>query len=342
MRLKVNKLLLACLYYLLLSMFGLSKAFADNQCPDQIRGINLAGAEFGENGLPGVSAKYFKFPTEAQLKYYSLAGFNAVRLPIGWEKIQPALFGDLDKTYSTNLLTFMDQAQKYHQRVVIDIHNYARYRDRLLGSSDVPASAFYDLWKKLASIVHNHPALYAYSLMNEPHDTQNLWHEAAQYGINAIRTIDKLHLIYVDGDEWSGAASWPKANPRPFVSDPFNKVVYDAHSYFDDDFSGRYKKMGENVNFKDRINARLQPFIFWLKTNKQKGVIGEWSLPANDPKFNNAVDSFIDITNAECLDWFIWAGGQWKADYELSLEPVNGQDKVLLKKLKEYLHPAHK
>jgi len=67
-----------------------------------------------------------------------------------------------------------------------------------------------------------------------------------------------------------------------------------------------------------------------------------WKPPAKnnisctkDLVFKDAVDSFITLTNAECLDWFIWSGGQWSASYPLSLEPIIDQEKPLLHYLRE-------
>jgi endoglucanase len=329
---------LVCLCCFFICIAALNNAFADSLCPNQIRGVNLAGAEFGGDHLPGVAGRDYKFPSMLQLNYYSNAGFNATRLPLSWERLQPKLFGDLDKTYTELLLAYMDQAQRAGQRVVVDVHNYDRYRNQIVGSPEVPPEAFRDLWKRLALLLRQQPALYAYGLMNEPHNIPpGLWHSTAQFGVDGIREVDSEHFIYVAGNDWSGAASWPKSNPQPFVNDPGNKIVYEAHVYFDDDFSGRYQKQIGNIDLGDRVHARLQPFISWLTTFHQKGVIGEWGIPTKDLELKGAVDSFISTTNAACLDWFIWSGGQWSPAYNLSLEPVNGEDKSMLSYLKKLI-----
>lgn len=330
LHLKYRRISFTCIGCLLLCFIGLNSAIADSQCPSQIHGLSLAGAEFGGDRLPGMAGRDYRFPSEVKLQYYTKAGFNAVRLPVLWERLQPALFGELDKSYSDLLLAFMDQAAHQGQVVVVDVHNYARYRNEVIGTATVPREALHDVWKRLALLLHEHPALYAYGLMNEPNHTQGLWHSVAQAGVDGIREVDSGHLIYVAGDDWSGTASWPKTNPVPFVQDPSNKIVYEGHVYFDDDFSGRYQKPIADINFDDRVKSRVQPFISWLAKYHQKGVIGEWGIPTKDLAYKNAVDSFIAITSAECLDWFIWAGGQWSASYPLSLEPLNDQEKPML------------
>lgn len=331
---RIIKLQLIILSQILFSVLGFNYAVAGAQCVNQLRGINLAGAEFGER-LPGVSGRDFKFPNESHIRYYTQAGFNAIRLPISWERIQPVLHGELDSAYSKELLKFMDQSANFGQLVVVDIHNYARYRGQIIGSPSVSPEAFRNLWSRLAKLLNKHPALYAYGLMNEPHHTQDLWHSIAQFGVDGVRAVDKTHIIYVAGDSWSGASSWPKVNPKPFVNDPNSKVVYEAHVYFDDDFSGRYQKFSSNTNYAERVRTRLQPFIIWLQENQQKGVIGEWGVPSNDAMFNDAIVEFEKVASSVCLDWFVWAGGQWSPNYNLSLEPIDGKDKVLLDILKK-------
>ena len=329
------------LFCILVSSIEISNATSAAQCTNQIRGINLAGAEFSPNSLPGVNGLNYKFPSVQQLKYYKKNGFNATRLPLLWERLQPSLFGPLDTDYSKLILNYMDSAQQAGLVVVIDIHNYARYRNQLIGSPNVPKDSFQDLWKKTALLLKNHPALFAYGLMNEPHNTSNTWHNFAQFGVDGIREVDGGHFIYVSGDSWSSAAFWPTANPAPFVNDSSNKIVYEAHVYFDNDYSGRYVASTINVDLNNRVEERLRPFIKWLKDNKQKGVIGEWGIPTNDSNYNDAAGKFLDLADTECLDWFVWAGGQWSANYNLSLEPHGVNDVPLLKLIKSRISGIH-
>ena len=325
------------LIFSLFIFFQINNVLADSLCNGKLRGINLAGAEFLPEVLPGVAGKDYRFPSASNVQYFSKSGFNAVRLPLLWERLQPVLFGELDREYSQYLLNYMDYAKQSGQLVVIDIHNYGRYRNKDVGSSDVPKEAFRDLWKKIAVLLKYQPSLYAYGLMNEPHYLKGRWPIIAQVAVDGIREVDSNHYIYVAGSNWSGASSWPKDNPEPFINDVANKVIYEAHVYFDDDFSGRYQKTTVDYEFETRIETRLRPFLTWLKIYKQKGVVGEWGVPANDPIFKNSINAFLATTDSECLDWYVWAGGQWSKSYRLSLDPVDGQEKYLLRTIKSHL-----
>lgn len=302
-------------------------------CQPVMRGINLVPLPSGwYNG-----ASEFKFPTATHIAYYKGVGMNAIRLPITWEAIQPSLYGELNERYVMHALEFLDMADTQGMKVLIDLHNYGRYQKNLIGSEAVPARAFSDIWTRLAGVFSKHRAVYAYGLMNEPHDTAGLWHQVAQAGVDGIRAVDMSRRIYVGGDSWSNSQRWPQVNPAPFVTDPANRVVYEAHIYFDDDFSGRYKTPVGNTDLTARAAQRLQPFLNWLKANGQRGAIGEFGVPMDDPRWLQAFDKFLDMADEHCLDWFLWAGGGWRETYELSMEPINGKDRPQIELLRKRL-----
>lgn len=302
-------------------------------CPPRLLGINLVPLPSGwYNGKVEMV-----FPTAAQIAYYKGVGMNAIRLPLAWEDLQPQLNGELDTRFIDHTVAFLDLAQAQGMKVMIDLHNYARYRGQLIGIEAVPVAAFTDLWTRVAGELGKHPAIFAYGLMNEPHNTNGLWHTVAQAGVDGIRAVDKNRPIYVDGDGWSGTQNWPVDNPQPFVSDPSDKIVYEAHVYFDDDFSGRYKTPVGSTDMAARAEQRLQPFLTWLTTHRQNGAIGETGVPMDDPRWLQALTKFLDMTDNACIGWFMWAGGAWRPNYELSLEPINGQDRPQVKILRSRL-----
>jgi len=303
------------------------------------RGINLAGPEFGPTRLPGAVNYDYRFPTLAKIQYYDTAGFNAIRLPLLWERLQPALYKPLDPAYMALVVKFLDDAALQNQRVLLDLHNYGRYRDNIIGSPAVPIGSLKDLWKRVATVVSNHPALYAYGLMNEPHDTAGRWFKAAQYGVDGVRAVDTTHRIFVAGEGWSNAHRWSSVNPTPFVTDPSDLVVYEAHAYFDADYSGHYAEaLDPNADVPLLVEKRLQPFIDWLIKYGQRGVIGEWGVPDNDPRWLLAIDKFIDMADQNCLGWFYWAGGMWwTSTYPLSIEPINGVDRPQMLRIRPRL-----
>ena len=56
-------------------------------------GVNLAGGEFGK--VPGTYATDYIYPAPANIDYFAQLGFNLIRVPIRWERLQPTLGASL-------------------------------------------------------------------------------------------------------------------------------------------------------------------------------------------------------------------------------------------------------
>src|SRR5262245_8810675 len=94
----------------------------------QLRGVNRAGAEYGDdwNGWTGQTC--YEWPSATvrtnELNYYASKGMNVVRLPISWERLQYRLNGPLDPTYQANLLDYVNAVTSMGFAVILDLHNY--------------------------------------------------------------------------------------------------------------------------------------------------------------------------------------------------------------------------
>ena len=307
-------------------------------CNIQIAAINMAGAEFGSNILPGRSNINYFFLSERKVSYYRNAGFNTIRFPILWERLQPELNKPLDRYYLSGIKDALLIAAQNNMWLIIDLHNYGRFQKRMIGSSSVPIEAFADVWKRFATELANEPALLGYGLMNEPHGLGPNWPLAAQAATNAIRSVDTSRFVLVSGEHWSNANRFPSLHPKPFVRDIADRVVYEAHVYFDQNFSGIYKNGYDAKS--DQIGVeRVEPFLHWLTKHNQSGFIGEFSVPDNDPRWLLALDQFMQRLreHGPCAGWAYWAGGPWSPAYPMSLEPIAGQEKPQLTILKKYM-----
>ena len=307
----------------------------------QTVGVNLAGAEFNPEGGVGTYAKDYIYPNRENLAYYRGKGMRLVRLPFRWERLQPTLKGPLAPAELKRLLATVRQAGALGMSVIVSPHNYARYRiggeEKLIGSPEVPVEAFTDFWIKLATVMKDERAVAALSLMNEPHDTNGTWKKTAQAGIDAIRTVDRAHIILVPGDAWSGAWSWRLYNEDLVLKDPSNKLIYDAHQYFDRNSSGFYKEgYDENGAFPGIGIERLSPFVNWLRERKLKGIITEFGVPNSDPRWLVVLDQFLQAMAENGLGGTYWAGGPWWGDYPLSSEPKAGADAPVMSVLGKY------
>jgi endoglucanase len=300
-------------------------------------GVNLSGAGFAPHVVPGKHGTNYFYPEKRHFKYYADKGIRLIRFPFIWERVQHNLGEDLDGEQLRLLKRTLDFAMQHGQKVILDMHNYGRYQGHLIGSSDVPYAAYAEVWQKLAKRFGGHPALLGYDIMNEPHGTVGLWPGAAQAAVDAIREVDQQALIFVEGERWSSAYHWPLVNANFLVKDPVERIVYEAHLYFDEDFSGKYLP-GKSRNIDPMLGVeRARPFVEWLQKHGQKGFLGEYGIPDDLPEASVAMDNLLAYLNDNCIPSAYWAGGPGWGQYRLAIEPRDGQDRPQMAILQKHL-----
>jgi hypothetical protein len=229
------------------------------------RGVVVATGSFGASDTsatfssanPGRFGQEYTYETAAGYTYLASRGTRLVRLTFSWERLQPVPFGPLDGEELGRLRVAIDQAGQSGLSVLLDLHSYGVFsagtaptgpiRRLPLGSADLPTTALAAFWTQLASATADEPAVVAYGLMNEPtrlaakgHDGALIWERAAQESVAAIRATGSSRVIAVSGYAQMSPAQWGRMHPRAWIDDPLNRVVYEAHAYFDADNSGRY------------------------------------------------------------------------------------------------------
>lgn len=306
--------------------------------PVQLVGVALSGAAFGPSVLPGKHGTNYIYPAESYYKKYAEQGLKLVRLPFLWERIQPQLDTELDAAQLALLTQSLDFAQKHGVKVVLDMHNYYRYYREPIGSENVPIKSFANAWKRIALKIGDHPALSGYGLMNEP-NTKGLWPEAALAAAKEIRKVDRTNWIYVAGDRFSSAWHWPQSNTQliadPWMRDPENKLIFEAHMYLDRDTSGMYVDKTETFA-PDLGIIRAKPFVDWLRTNNLRGFIGEMGVPNYAPDAIVAMDNLLGYLRENCVPLTYWAGGPWWGNYILALDVPGGAEQPQLPVLRKH------
>jgi endoglucanase len=300
-------------------------------------GVNQAAAEFGTN-IPGVFDTDYTYPKTASLDYFFAKGLNSIRLPFKWERVQRTLNGELDATELARLNATVDYITRTKGGfAVLDVHNYARYGQALIGSAEVPDSAFADFWKKLSLVFKDNNKV-QFGLMNEPYGLPTeQWLRSANAAIAAIRSAGAKNLIYVPGVAWSGAHSWmlnwygtSNSVVMKGVVDPENNFAIEVHQYFDTDSSGQSTTcMSETIGVE-----RATEFTNWCKQNHLKAYLGEFASGAN-PTCATAVDKllkYMEENSDVWVGWAWWAAGPWWGEsYVSTIEPSpTGQDKPQL------------
>jgi endoglucanase len=135
------------------------------------RGINRAGAEYGDDWDGWTGQTFYTIPTKAELDselaFYGDKGFNAIRLPISWERLQHSLSGPLETGYMNQVFAFANQAPAAGWLTIIDLHNYNRYAtgafdaagvqvntymQQVFGDGLLETSHLADVWTKIATM----------------------------------------------------------------------------------------------------------------------------------------------------------------------------------------------
>lgn len=148
----------------------------------------------------------YGWPTAESLDYWKSKGVVLIRLPFLWERLQPALNGDFDAGYLAALKRSVGLVRERKMMVLLDLHNYGKYRGQHIGSETVPVEGFADVWRRLALEFKDDPAVCGYGLMNEP--SCKPWVEFVQKAIDAIRAVDAKTAIFVANDYpgWGASA----------------------------------------------------------------------------------------------------------------------------------------
>ncbi|QDG74571.1 glycoside hydrolase family 5 protein [Labrenzia sp. PHM005] len=305
-----------------------------------LRGVNIAGAEFG--GYEGEYGKAYIYPSDATLAWAASKKMTAIRLPFRWERLQPELFGPFDQAELSRLHDTVSRATELGLSVVLDPHNFAEYRGIKLGKGNFTAGAFADFWQKLAPEFSDDTHV-IYLLMNEPVGvTATTWFDAAQAAINAIRRTGADNLILVPGTIWTGASHWFEDQPGGSnaelfkdISDPMDNFAFEIHQYLDVDFSGTNATCPRTG---DAISA-LKDVTDWMRLHGFQGYLGEFGGTSSPDCLEgiSEVAAFINKEDAIWLGWAAWAAGDWWGSYPLSLQPNNGVDKPQMDVLEAYI-----
>lgn len=320
---------------------------ADNEMPDRALapfGTNLASAEFAHSKSPGVYGKDYIYPNAAELDYFAAKGMGLFRLPFLWERIQHELNGELNEAELDRMMKFVDAARERKLYVLLDMHNYGRRivngKSEIIGSAKLSIDHLADAWQKIAEKFKAKDNIWAYGLMNEPHDMlkEVPWVTIAQASIDKIRLVDQKTPIMVGGDSYSSAARWlTESDNLKNLKDPSNQIIFEAHVYFDRDASGFYKGTYDEEKASASIGIeRVKPFVNWLKANKFKGFIGEYTVPDDDPRWLTTLDKFLAYIKNNGLNGTYWAAGPWWGNYKLAIEPKDEKDRPQMETLMRY------
>jgi endoglucanase len=327
--------------------FLLAAAFAPmtqaSGAPVDYAGVNLPVAAFGAESVPGTFGKNYIYPESGTLDYFAAKNMNVARVAVLWERLQRRLLADLDKDEIARLDAVIDHAASKGMRIIIDVHNYARYGGAVIGSQALPATALADLWRRLGQRYKDNAAV-IFGLMNEPNGLPTeTWLEAANGAIAAIRETGAKNLILVPGNGWSSARDWlgagygtPNSEAMLKVEDPAGNFAFDVHQYFNADFTGTTA----DCRSADIGIETLTPVTEWARQHKRRAFLGEFGVGpgATCLQTLDRVLRFLGDNADVWQGWTYWAGGEWwPADYFSNIQPQDGREKPQMSVIEKYL-----
>ncbi len=324
---------------------AIASGAAPAAAPDRLhfRGVNLAGAAFGSSHIPGKVNKNYVYPNAVDIDYFINRGMNVFRLPFLWERLQLNLGWEFEADELQRIDRVVNHVTRQGAHLILDVHNYARYFGKEIGSKYVPSAVFASFWGELARRYKDNERV-IFGLMNEPYGIRaDRWRQSAEAAIAAIRETGARNLILVPGTAWSGASSWMKprdgiSNAEAFLTltDPADNMAFDIHQYFDRDFSGTSDQcQSEDIGVKT-----LEGVTAWMRQTGHKGFLGEFGA-ANNPVCLEALDrtlKYMADNSDVWIGWAYWAAGAWWGDYMFSVHPPkDGGEKPQMKVLMRYL-----
>jgi endoglucanase len=308
-----------------------------------VAGVNLAGAEFGNP--PGRPETDYHYPSEAEFAWAKSRHFAVVRLPFLWERLQPALGKDFDAGELERLRAAVSGARKHGLSIILDVHDYGRYRGAEIGTAAAPDSAFADLWRRLATIFGGQDDV-IFGLMNEPHDQPVArWAASAQAALDAVRAAGACNLTLVPGANWTGAHSWNVEREGVSNALAMAKIVdpgahaFEFHQYLDEDHSGTHAECRKP----EEVVAALSTATKWLREHKAKGFLGEFGA-GPDANCQAGLDGMLKHMRDNSDIWMGWAwwaaGAWWPPTYPLNIGPTTGPEKPQMKTLAKWIGKA--
>ncbi len=330
------------------------------------RGVNLNGLEFGafyDRPYPGREGiNYFK-PRPQDFDSLKAIGFNVIRVPFEWARLVPGwrpanLPATLDSSYLKILKDVVGMAAKKQIYVILDMHDYLKYwsgQNQQVCVFDHPdhQRLLSHTWKLIATNFRDSTSVLGYDIMNEPvrreAGIENCnscnWPMIAQSVVNDIRLVDKKHLIFGEGPNYSLASDWPVENgKRPSLIDGVipSRIVYSPHVYLDFDNDSRYEQ-GEETGPKGQwqyyIRDRLIPAIDWSIDNNVPLYFGELGVPCTADWAALLDSAFVNFFDPLHLSVTVWNYLDPAKD-PLSQNPLNllaCNEKHQLKVLKQHL-----
>ena len=249
--------------------------------------------------------KYFQdnYITKKDIEFIKECGFNSIRVPFNYKLFIVEDNPEIELQRGMDLLErVMKWSTKQKLYVILDMHCAPggqtgdniddSYGYPFLMESEESQNETAAIWKRIAENFKDEKYLIGYDLLNEPIAT---YFDAEKLNpnleplykkiTNAIREVDKNHLIFLGGAQWDGNFS---VFGKPFD----DKLVYSFHKYWSETTQNVIQ---EYLDFRDKYNVPI-----WL------GESGE--------NTNEWISNFRQLLEKNNIGWCFWPYKKLESD----------------------------
>lgn len=244
-------------------MFGFSKTNSARQINEMF--CQLVGPDLAKEFWTQFKDNYITFD---DIQFIASTGSNTIRLPFHYK-----LFTDEDYMGITGqqdgfarIDTLINWCKKTGLYIILDMHDAPggqtgdniddSYAYPWLFESEASQKQFCEIWTKIADYYKNEPTILAYDLLNEPiapyfpnmEELNSKLEGVYKMATEAIRTVDKNHIIMLGGAQWNG-------NFKPFKDSKFDdNLMYSCHRYGGQPTPDAIRGF---INFRDSVNLPM-------------------------------------------------------------------------------------
>ena len=256
--------------------------------------VRLTGVNwFGGEGYNYVPAGLWADSYQGHLDKMKSVGFNTIRLTMSDEMFtSEAVTNGINYALNPDLVGLtrlqvydkvIDYAGKLGMKVILDHHRNdggAGTNEHGLWYTDKnPESKVIENWQMLAKHYAGNDTVIGADLHNEPSITATWgghpstdWASAAERIGNAIQSVNKDWLLFVEGTEWSSTLAG--AQSRPIVFDTPNKLVYSPHAYGHSVYNFSWL---QDPAYPNNLPAQYDKMWGYLYKNQTAPILlGEW------------------------------------------------------------------
>ncbi|MBN2660192.1 MAG: glycoside hydrolase family 5 protein [Tannerellaceae bacterium] len=225
----------------------------------------MVGPDFTDQFWKAFKDNYI---TRQDIAYIKQTGMNSIRLPFHYKSFTDEDYLGLKSNQDgfARIDSVIKWCKEEGLYIILDMHDAPggqtgdniddSYGYPWLFESEESQQLFCEIWKKIANRYKDEPAILGYDLLNEPIATHfNNKEEINKHlvpvykkGIEAIRSVDKNHIILLGGAQWN--SNFTMFDEKAIDS----KMMYTCHRYWCDTLQ---TNLQDFVDFRTKVNLPL-------------------------------------------------------------------------------------